>query len=269
MEWRERNGVRWLEADLPGATAAFSTRVGGVSDPPYDGLNLGALTDDEIGPIVENRRRLAAALGFAPEAIAFAHQVHGSELVTHAASPLTSFASPEVTSAQRDRTEPPISRVDAVSLGGPVEADGHVIAEPGMAGLVFVADCVPVALAGPDAAAILHCGWRGLAAGIVAEGAAAIGATDAAVGPSIGPCCYEVGSEVLDAFSPLGDGIAAGRMFDLHEVARRLLLEAGVERIELSGLCTSCEPELFFSHRRDRGRTGRQAGLVWREAGEG
>lgn len=240
MEWREQAGVRWLEASLPGATAAFSTRIGGVSEPPFDGLNLGALTEDDVQSIVENRRLLAAALGFAPEAIAFGRQVHGAELATHGGSP---------------------SQPNAV--------DGHVITEPEVLGLVFVADCVPVALSGPNGAAILHCGWRGLAAGIVAKGVAAIGATDAAVGPSIGACCYEVGPEVLVPFERLGEGIADGRLLDLPEVARRLLLGAGVERIELSGLCTSCEPELFFSHRRDRGRTGRQAGLVWRESGEG
>jgi YfiH family protein len=239
MEWREPGGVRWLEASLPGATAAFSTRIGGVSDPPFDGLNLGALTEDDAEAVTENRRLLADALGFGLEAVAFGQQVHGTELATHGDSP-----------------------------SQPLAVDGHVIAEPGVAGLVFVADCVPVALSGPNGAAILHCGWRGLAAGIVAKGAAAVGATDAAVGPSIGSCCYEVGPEVLAPFERLGDGIADGRMLDLPEVARRLLLEAGVERVELSGLCTSCEPELFFSHRRDRGRTGRQAGLVWREAGE-
>jgi purine-nucleoside/S-methyl-5'-thioadenosine phosphorylase / adenosine deaminase len=270
MEWREREGVRWLEASLPDATAAFSTRVGGVSDPPFDDLNLGALTDDGVEAVVENRRRLARALGFPPGRIAFAHQVHGAELSVHSGAPPASFASPEVTNAQRDRVEPPISRVDAVSRGGPIAAaDGHVITEPGIAALIFVADCVPVALAGPGGVAMLHCGWRGLAAGIVAKGVAAIGATAAAIGPSIGPCCYEVGPEVLATFDRLGDGIAARRLLDLPEVARRLLLEAGVEQVELSGLCTSCEPELFFSHRRDRGRTGRQAGLVWRGAGEG
>ncbi len=133
-------------------------------------------------------------------------------------------------------------------------------AEP--VGLVYTADCLPVALAGPGGAAILHCGWRGLAAGIVAEGVAAVGATHAAIGPGIGPCCYEVGDEVLGAFAGLGEGIAAERMLDLPEVARRLLREAGVEQVESAGLCTRCEPELFFSHRRDGG-PGRQAGLVW------
>ncbi len=259
MKWREEGGAKWLEASLPGATAAFSTRVGGASDPPFDGLNLGALTDDSLEAVIENRGRLAAALGLEPTAIAFGHQVHGAELATHHSPPLRcSFASYDMASEQRSEE------------GGAVQAvDGHVIAEPGIAALVFVADCVPVALAGPAGAAVLHCGWRGMAAGIVERGVAATGATEAAVGPCIGPCCYEVGSEVLDAFAGLGDGVADGRMLDLPEVARRLLLASGVERVELSGLCTSCEPELFFSHRRDRGRTGRQAGLVWREAGEG
>ncbi|HWA55530.1 MAG TPA: polyphenol oxidase family protein [Solirubrobacterales bacterium] len=270
MEWREREGVKWLEASLPGAGAAFSTRIGGVSQPPFDGLNLGALTEDDVEAVVENRRRLAAALGFSSDRIAFAHQAHGAELMLHAWLPGGSFVSPEATRAQRDRAETQILRPGTVSLDWPLPvADGHVIGEPGVAGLVFVADCVPVALSGPGGVAMLHCGWRGLAAGIVERGVAAVDATDAAVGPSIGPCCYEVGDEVLATFDRLGDGIATGRMLDLPEVTRRLLLESGVERIELSGLCTSCEPELFFSHRRDRGRTGRQAGLVWREAGEG
>jgi purine-nucleoside/S-methyl-5'-thioadenosine phosphorylase / adenosine deaminase len=214
MEWRESDGLRWLEAELPGAKAVFSTR--------------------STGSVLESRLPLAAALGLATERIAIARQVHGAELVFHQ------------TSARK---------LD--------EADGHVISEPGLAGLVFVADCLPVALAGPGGVAILHCGWRGLAAGIVARGAEAVGATHAAIGPGVGPCCYEVGEEVPGAFAGLGEGVASGRMLDLAEVARRLLREAGVTRIESAGLCTSCEAELFFSHRRDAGRTGRQAGLVW------
>jgi purine-nucleoside/S-methyl-5'-thioadenosine phosphorylase / adenosine deaminase len=255
MEWRERDGVRWLEATMPGACAAFTTRSGGVSEPPFAELNLGVLTDDDHGAVVENRRRLAAALGFPTDRIAIARQVHGAELIDHrgpSSSP-GSFASDEG-SGERDAV---------------AEADGHLVTAGAMAALVFVADCVPVALAGPGGAAMLHCGWRGLAAGILAKGAAAIGATDAAIGPSIGPCCYEVGAEVLAAFGQLGEGIATDRMLDLPEVSRRLLAEAGVERVETSGFCTSCEPELFFSHRRDRGRTGRQAGLIWRSAGKG
>jgi len=235
MDWREHDGLRWLEADLGGARVAFTTRIGGIGEPPFDSLNLGLLTEDAPEAVAANRGRLAAALGFAPDRIVFARQVHGAELVFHPSGK----AMPE--------------------------ADGHVIAAPGVAGLVFVADCLPVALRGPGGVAMLHCGWRGLAAGIVARGAAAVEATDAAIGPGVGGCCYEVGDEVLAAFAGLGDGIASGRMLDLPEVARRLLVEAGVERIQSANLCTSCESGIFFSHRRDRGRTGRQAGVAWLE----
>ncbi len=242
---------------MPGAVAAFTTRAGGVSESPFDQLNLGALTDDDADAVTENRRRAAAALGFAPQQVAFSHQEHGAELLTHAEPPLRcSLALDDGVKAQRKP-----------GSGSVPTADGHVITAPGAAALVFVADCVPVALAGPGGAAMLHCGWRGLAAGIVAKGVEAIGATDAAIGPSIGPCCYEVGAEVLGAFAGLGEGIATGRRLDLPAVARRLLREQGVERIEASGLCTSCEPDLFFSHRRDGGRSGRQAGVVWLERG--
>ena len=240
MEWRQQNGVRWLQAELGGARAAFATRTGGVSATPFDSLNLGILTDDRHEAVLENRRRLAAALGFEPERIAHGRQVHGAELAAH---------------THPDPREEP----------GVPEADGHVVGSPGLAALVFTADCLPVALAGPGGVAMLHCGWRGLAAGIVARGAEAIGATEAAIGPGIGPCCYEVGPEVIEAFSPILEAVSARRRLDLAEVARRLLHRAGVERVQSADLCTSCEPELFFSHRRDGGRTGRQGGLVWIE----
>jgi purine-nucleoside/S-methyl-5'-thioadenosine phosphorylase / adenosine deaminase len=218
MEWREADGVEWLEARLPGARVAFSTRSAGSAKESY--------------------LPLAAALGIPPERIVTARQVHGVELAHH----------------------PP-------GIAAEAEADGHVVFRPGTAALVFVADCLPVALAGPGGVAMLHCGWRGLAAGIVERGATAVEATDAAIGPGIGPCCYEVGDEVLGAFAGLGDGIADGRMLDLPEVTQRLLREAGVERIESAGLCTSCEPDRFFSHRRDSGSAGRQAGVAWLEEG--
>jgi polyphenol oxidase len=263
MEWRESEGLRWLEADLGAARAAFVARTGGVSKPPFASLNLGVLTDDADDAVMENRGRLATALGLERTRIPIGRQVHGADLAFHAAPQEPSpFAEPG--------SEIP-------------EVDGHVVGEPGLAPLVFTADCLPVALSGPAGVAMLHCGWRGLAAGIVAKGAEAVGATDAAIGPGIGPCCYEVGTEVLTAFSHLGDGITAAdgpksraginisarRRLDLAEVARRLLREAGVGRVQSADLCTSCEEELFFSHRRGAGRTGRQGGLVWIEPGGG
>jgi hypothetical protein len=244
MRWRETEGVRWLEADLPGATAAFSTRIGGVSDPPFDTLNLGRLTGDP--GVGENRRRLAEALGLDPRNVLIGRQVHECHVQRHdAPTDPSAYAEPEP---------------------GLPEADGHATDRPGLAPLVFVADCLPVALSGSRGVAMIHGGWRGLAAGITRRGVGEVQATAAAIGPGIGPCCYEVGDEVRDAFGSLGPGIADGRMLDLREIARRLLAEAGVDRVEVSELCTSCHPELFFSHRRDRGRTGRQAGLVWSAA---
>lgn len=243
MEWREAGGIGWLEANLPGARAVFSTRAGGISSAPFTSLNLGAFAGDEVASVAENRRRLADALGLASGRVAVGRQMHGTKLATHVTPP---------------RSSP------YATLGRPIpEVDGHVTSQPALAALVLVADCLPVALAGPGGVAMLHCGWRGLAGGIVARGVEAVGATDAAIGPGIGPCCYEVGEELLEVFGGLGDGIAAGRMLDLAEVARRQLREAGVQRIETAGVCTSCDPERFFSHRRDGGRTGRQAGLVW------
>jgi polyphenol oxidase len=195
-------------------------------------------TTRSAGSMKEDRWELAEAVGISPERIATGCQEHGVELAFH---------------------ESPTAATPAV--------DGHVMTRPGPIGLVYTADCLPVAVAGPGGVAMLHCGWRGLAAGIVARGAEAVGATHAAIGPGIGPCCYEVGDEVLAEFSALGDGVADGRMLDLTEVAKRLLLQAGVETIGTEPICTRCEHELFFSHRRD-GTPHRQAGLAWLDGPE-
>jgi YfiH family protein len=279
MEWHEENGVRWLEASLPGATAAFSTRVGGISEPPFEGLNLGLLTDDEPDAVTENHRRLAAAVGFPLDRIAIGLQVHGAELIANQPPLRCSLASYDAVKEQADG-QPlvscsfPLHAGEKEQRSGVVEADGQVVVESGFAALVFVADCVPVALSGLGGVAMLHCGWRGLAAGIVARGVEAVGAVDAAIGPSIGPCCYEVGTDVLSALPtgrrPGSDSEGSDSengpvdRVDLAAIAAGMLHEAGVERVETSGLCTSCETDLFFSHRRDSGRTGRQAGVVWR-----
>jgi polyphenol oxidase len=249
MEWCETDGVRWLEATLGAAGAGtagrvgFGSRVGGVSESPYDTLNIGVLTDDADAAVVENRTRLAGAVGIEPRNVPIGLQVHKADIAVHDGP---------------QRPSPYAEPGTALE-----EVDGHVVRRPGLAPLVLTADCLPVALAGPGGVAMLHCGWRGLAAGIVARGALAVEATSAAIGPGIGPCCYEVGPEVLEAFADLGDGIADGRMLDLPEVARRQLSRAGVEEVESAGLCTYCESDLFFSHRRDEGVTGRMGNLVW------
>jgi polyphenol oxidase len=154
------------------------------------------------------------------------------------------------------------------SADGPlIEADGQATAVRGLAALVLTADCLPIALIAPQAVAMLHAGWRGLAAGVVEEGVSAIrelaggGELQAAIGPGAGGCCYEAGSEVHQAF---GQPAAHARI-DLKTIAAERLTAAGVSEIHDVRLCTICsDPTLFFSHRRDGGVTGRQAGVAWR-----
>jgi polyphenol oxidase len=244
VDWRERSGVRWLEAELPGATAAFSSRLGGVSRSPYDALNLGVLTGDDREAVRANRLGLADATGRDPAGMLMARQVHGAEV--------------------REHRLPQEPRVYGDVVASPDRLDAHVTGNPDLTPLVIVADCLPVAMVGSRGVAMAHCGWRGLAAGLVERVAEAVDASAAAMGPGIGPCCYEVGEDVLREFDDL-EGVAEGRMLDLTAVARGLLARAGVMEVESSDLCTSCNAELFYSHRRDGERTGRQAGLVWLE----
>ena len=138
-----------------------------------------------------------------------------------------------------------------------------------MTPLVLVADCVPLALAAPGVVAMAHCGWRGVAAGVVERTVTAMravgeGAIHAAIGPAIGKCCYEVGPEVAEVFERNGhEDALEGRMLNLPHVVRCELEALGVDDIACADLCVSCRPDLFFSHRRDGGVTGRQAGLAW------
>ena len=226
--------------ELDGARAIFSDRRGGVSEGPYESLNLGILTDDDPAKVTQNRRTLSAEHGL--EAVAMGWQVHGVEL--------------------REWDEPPPERAFAEPGAELEKVDGHLTGRPGLALLVLVADCFPVALAGDGQAAMLHCGWRGLAGGILERALARFERPPAAaVGPGIGRCCFEVGEEVLAEFAGY-DAVAEGRMLDLRAVIARKLAAAGVTRVEHADHCTSCRPELYFSHRRDGGVTGRQAGVV-------
>jgi YfiH family protein len=249
VRWSGNDGVRWLEADLPGARAVFTARVGGVSAPPFESLNLGILTGDDRDAVRANRRRATAATGLDANQVLMGVQVHGIEVT------------------RREIAPDPNPYADPGPRPVTVEADGQATSTPGLTPAVLVADCLPVALVGPGGIAMVHCGWRGMADGIVERGVRETRATAAAVGPGIGPCCYEVGDEVRQRLESLGPGISSDRMLDLREVAARLLDRAGVGDVQVSELCTSCNPELFFSHRRDGERTGRQAGFV--RAGEG
>jgi polyphenol oxidase len=233
---------RHFAVDLPGARVAFSTRRGGYSSGPYESLNLGWLTDDEPGAIDRNRATLQADLGAPP--LSFVHQVHGAE----------------VRRITADETPPPVERP---------RVDGQATNLHGVAPAALVADCLPIAVAGDGAVAMLHAGWRGLAGGVVAAGVQAIrqlgarGDLSAAIGPGAGPCCYEVGDEVHAAFADVPEA-HRGASVDLKAIARRQLDRAGVGVVADIGICTICsDPRLLFSHRRDRGVTGRQAGVAW------
>ncbi len=226
--------------ELAGARAVFTTRRGGASTGPYASLNLGRFTDDRRACVEQNRRTLEDQLGVR---FAYGRQEHGVR----------------------------VNRIVEVpdELSVPRAADGQATALPGIAPLVLTADCLPVALAGEGAVAMLHAGWRGLQTGVIAEGVAALrelgtrGTLTAAIGPGAGPCCYEVGDEVRAAFAAYGDGVRRGRNLDLKAIARWQLERAGVREVHDVELCTMCLPLLFYSHRRDRGITGRQAGIAW------
>jgi len=213
-----------IQLALNGASVLYTARDGGVSEGPYAELNLGLLTEDDADRVAANRERVRVQAG--AERLAQGRQVHGTRVV--------------------------------VDGQDGEEADGQVTTRAGVAAIVLVADCLPVALAGPGAAGVIHAGWRGLAGGALEAGVAAAGAVAAAIGPGIGPCCYEVGDDVRAVFG------TSERTLDLKAVARARLREAGVTEIHDCDLCTACDAERFFSHRRDHGLTGRQAGLAWR-----
>jgi YfiH family protein len=253
-----------IPAALGPARAAFTTRTGGASAGPYASLNLGAGSGDDPSTVAANARRLGAALGFATERLARIRQVHGADVA------LVREPGP---------------------AGGPIgDFDAVVTDRPGVVLLVLAADCVPVLLVDPERRAVgaVHAGWRGVAAdapgAAVRRMAAAFesrpAAIRAAIGPCIGACCYEVDAPVADAFAASGlalDGAAGvarpapareGRprwRLDLVAAVRARLVAAGIPAgsVSATGLCTACRPDLFFSHRRDGARTGRQAGVVW------
>ncbi|GAB4353977.1 MAG: purine nucleoside phosphorylase YfiH [Immundisolibacter sp.] len=225
--------------------AASTTRVGGCSRAPYDSFNLADHVGDRPPAVARNRALLCQALALA-QAPAWLSQVHGTEVAGPAAPP-------------------------------GVAADARYADRPHVVCAVLTADCLPLLLCSDDGqeVAAVHCGWRGLAGGIVARALARFRAPPAALsawlGPAIGPTAFEVGPEVREAFLSADPGsggcfIAARGdrwLADLAGLARRALTAAGVRRVHGGAGCTVTEAERYFSHRRD-GITGRMASLVWR-----
>lgn len=237
--------------DWPGVTAgdgplAFtSTRNGGVSRGPYASLNVGRGVGDADDLVTENRARLLATHGIVGEDLVLCHQTHST-------------------------------RVAIATEGGlGIDADALVTATPGLAIGVLVADCVPVLLWAPrgGAAAAVHAGRVGMYDGIITNALTRMRAKlgisaaecSAIVGPSIGPCCYEVSSDIADAFrGRFGSEVASGRQLDLWTTAARILADEGMNaaNIGITGTCSSCGPEALFSYRRDGGTTGRMMSVV-------
>ncbi len=239
----------WIVPDWPAppqVRAFFTTRAGGVSPAPFDSMNLGLRSGDALGNVGRNRALLRACLSSEP---AWLRQVHGSNAV--AAS---------------------------MAAGAEIEADASWTDQPNVTCAVMVADCMPVFLCDRDGAtvAVAHAGWRGLSAGVIEATVRAMGVPGerllAWLGPAIGPDNFEVGDDVLQAF--VAHDAAAQAAFrpypgrpgkwlcDLYALARQRLAALGVTSVDGGGFCTVADQRMF-SHRRDQGRSGRMAALIW------
>ncbi|MDG0812212.1 peptidoglycan editing factor PgeF [Cohnella rhizosphaerae] len=240
-----------------GLTAGFSTRLGGGSLPPRDGLNTALHVGDDEKAVIANRRAIAEALGWPFEAWTCAEQVHGSRVV-------------RVTDEERGMGG--LSRESAIQ-----DADALITDEPDILLAMYFADCVPLYFYDPEhgALGLAHAGWKGTAADVAKETIRAMrdafgtAPSDlyASIGPAIGVCCFEVDDIVKnrvlvdvpeDARFHVPSSEGKYRL-NLKEINKHLMIKAGIlpSRIEMSGWCTSCSTDLFFSHRKERGQTGR------------
>jgi purine-nucleoside/S-methyl-5'-thioadenosine phosphorylase / adenosine deaminase len=284
LEVREcRDGAHvWFEAGGDGWRAAFSTRLGGVSQAPFATLNIGYSVGDQQRAVAENRRRFAAAIGLEVRDLVVPGQVHGTAVATV---------------GLEERGSGAFGRETVVH-----DTDGLLTYEVGVPLMVTFADCVPVLIVARGAGgaariALVHAGWRGMLAGIVGKAAqelvAAPARTDdaarraraldgqtsrggdeargrparlvaALIGPSIGPCSFTVGDDVGRRFEAAFSGTRLGCRVDLWRAAELQLIAAGLDAAAVVNprLCTVCD-ERFFSHRRDEGHTGRQAAIAW------
>ena len=245
-------GLAWRQERLPlldwtaapaGVRVSFTCRHGGVSSGPFASLNLGALTADGAANVAENRRRAVAGAGGDGAAATMAWQVHGTDI--------------------REVTDRPASGRFLQPGAEPFpKSDGLVTSSRGRALTLLTADCLPVAIAAADGSrlALLHAGWRGIEAGVIEAGVAAVGTEAvAAIGPGAGPCCYKVGEDVAVPLTRrFGEDVVGDGLADLWLCAERALRTSGVEQVAVAGECTICTEDRYFSHRRDHGVTGRQ-----------
>jgi len=258
MIFHERQGLRIFEFDglstLAGLVHAVFTRRGGVSPAPWESLNVGGGVGDAVDRVVENRQRAFRAVGRPIDSIADVWQVHSSEVL--------------------------VMRAPRAAGERPPHADGMVTDNPDLTLFMRFADCVPILFFDPRrrAVGIVHAGWKGSLARIAARAVErmqeAFGTQPAnliaAIGPSIGPDHYPVGADVVEetrhAFPRDEAALLSehnGEMcLDLWQANALALHEAGVERIEVAGVCTACNMGDWFSHRGEHGRTGRFGALI-------
>jgi len=265
MEITRKANIHYLEPRLLAAAAVstqgFTTRHEGVSRAPYNSLNLGLNTFDAAHNVQGNRSLLARTFGSRVEKFVMVSQCHGTDILVI------------------DEPNPDYNHFQKLAC------DGIITNQPGVMIAVGVADCLPVLLLDPvkKVVAALHAGWKGTAGNIAAKGVESLvklfGSDSrdilAALGPAIGPCCYEVDIPVKQAFA--GSGIdwelcatlsdIGSWKLDLAAANRQQLMAAGLaeENIEAAEQCVSCQHDWFFSYRRDGGETGRQAGFIMLE----
>ncbi len=253
------NGLIYMRSDIIGAKHAFTTRFGGVSGGEFAALNLGSNRGDDPEAVRENYRRVCALFGVGENDACVTNQVHKTDVRI-------------VTEADKH-----------ICLGPtPYEADGIVTAEQGLPIFCFIADCVPVLLwdANNRAAGAVHCGWRSAVGDILknaVDAMVSLGAEvqdiRAAIGPSIGACCFETDDDVPDAITVWLSGETEGlfvrradgkTMVDLRLSNARRLLQLGVpvQNIDLSDECTFCSHDKYWSHRYTKGKRGSQAAVI-------
>jgi YfiH family protein len=297
-----RRGLKWLQSPalnrVPGLVHAFSTRAGGASQPPAEGLNLGFVKSDRPARVTGNRKRFLGALGVAGLQLAEVHQIHSTVVTRLAREPRG-----KLVYLYCDQMAP------ARSGSGSPPGDALVTDQPGILLAVRCADCVPVLLADADRPAVgaVHAGWKGMLNGIVEKTVGEMrrlfgsrpSRLTAAIGPSIRACCYEVGEEVAAAYGgrfpnaekflsradarkiPSDHQPFSSRFFSLSPldpranpapcphlnliaVAQYQLRRAGVPvaHIHVADYCTACRTDLFFSHRKEGSRTGRMMAVI-------
>ncbi len=253
---------KWMKR-YPGLNAGFSSRLGGASEGHFSSLNCGLHVGDVPGHVISNREKVSQAAGFSFDAWTCAEQVHGSDVAV-------------VTIAERGRGRE--SRVNALQA-----RDALITTERDVMLAAFFADCVPLYFYDParNAVGLAHAGWKGTVLEIAEKTVIAMserfGSSPseivAAIGPSIGMCCYEVDETVMEkvrgneflreskAYEQKRDG---KYMLNLQEMNRQIMIKAGIlpTNIELTHLCTSCRSDLFFSHRKEKGKTGRMVGWI-------